>query len=146
MLDAKAFKKRIPHARFVSIIRTESDDCANVLGGKGPNAEMLQAIPWKWKQRQSCVDECVERPATVYPNVDQLWPDRFGRDTETSISFNATLLADFLAIARLYSWNNVVTMQRNAAHNPMVFETAINDTHLENVVMRLLLMPVRIRS
>lgn len=145
LLDAKAFKKRISHARFVSIIRAESDDCANVLGGKGPDAEILQAIPWKWKQRQLCNDKFIENPATVYPNVDQIWPDRFGRATEAPISFNATLLADFLAMVKLYSWSNTVTMQRNAAHNPMLFESIIKDTHLENVVMRFLLMPMQIR-
>lgn len=139
LLNAKAFKKRIPYARFAAF--EGEADTARILGGKGPNAEFLQSIPCQWKREDYKGD-----PVAAYPNTDRLWPDRFGRGAEDPIAFNAALMGDFLAACAKLSWNGTVVMERNGPHNPIVLTSTIRDTWLEDVKMRFLLMPVQIRS
>lgn len=138
LLSAKAFKKRIPYARFAAF---EDNETARILGGKGPTAEFLQAIPAAWKQEGYKGD-----PVQAYPRTEQLWPDKFGRDAHRPIAFNAQLMGDFLAQVARFSWNGTAIMERNGPHNPIVLRSTIRDTWLEDVEMRFLLMSVQIRE
>jgi hypothetical protein len=135
LLAAKQFKKRIPYARMVAIDDTTGNgEGARILGGKGPGNEFLQSIPWASAYADM-----------TYPNTDQLWPDKFTNSPEAPISFNAQLLGDFLQQVTRYSWNGTVAMQSNGKHNPLVFTSIIRDTHLEDVEMHFLLMPVQVK-
>lgn len=139
LLSAKAFKKRIPYARFAAF--EHEAETARILGGKGPNAEFLQSIPCNWQSEGYVGD-----PVAAYPKTDQLWPDTFGRDAGKPIAFNAALMGDFLAQVARLAWNGVAIMERNSPHNPIVLHSIIRDTWLEDVVMLFLLMPVQIRG
>jgi hypothetical protein len=150
LLSASAFKKRIPYAVAAQFDSVGGDN-ARILGGKTTSKTVtesesglafMQSIPAMWQPTYAFEGD----PAEQYPKVDQLWPSQFGRDTDTPIAFNAVLLADFLAEVKRYSTNDVVTMQRNGANNPMVFTSKMSGTWLDEVEMRFLLMPVQIRS
>ena len=157
LLSAKAFKKRIPHAvaaqlkNVNTVICGAPVDCtARILGGKTRDGMLdtasdkglafMQSISALWQPAYAFVGD----PAERYPKVDQIWPIQFGNDTETPINFNAALLADFLAEVKRYSTNDLVTMQRNGAHNPAVFTAKMSGAWLDEVEMRFLLMPVEI--
>lgn len=152
LLSAKAFKKRITHAVAAELGNTVGDGNARILGGKtkdgildsasGKGLAFMQSIPALWQPAYAFEGD----PAEQYPKTDQLWPSQFSRDTETPITFNAAYLCDFLAEVKRYSTNDLVTMQRNAAHNPAVFTAKMSGAWLDEVEMRFLLMPVQIRS
>lgn len=150
LLSASAFKKRIAYA-VAAELKGETDQLGNIriLGGKKANAvtsteesglQFMQSIPAFWQPAYAFEGD----PAEQYPKVDQLWPGQFGNDADTPIAFNAALLADFLAEVKRYSTNDLVTMQRNAATNPMVFTSKVSGAWLDEVEMRFLLMPVQI--
>jgi hypothetical protein len=151
LLSASAFKKRIPYAVAAQLDGME-DDNARILGGKIKDGILdlttlrglafMQSIPAFWRPAYAFEGD----PAEQYPKVDQLWPSQFGCNTDTPIAFNAALLADFLAEVKRYSDNDVVTMQRNGATNPMVFTSKMSGAWLNEVEMRFLLMPVQVRS
>jgi hypothetical protein len=135
LLAAKQFKRRIPYARMIAIDDTTGNgEGARILGGKGPGNEFMQSIPWA----SAYAD-------LTYPKYDQLWPDKFSNAPEAPISFNAQLLGDFLQQVTRYSEKGTVAMQTNGKHNPFVLTSTIQDTHLENVEMRFLLMPVQVK-
>ena len=150
LLSAKAFKKRISYAVVVELGNTVGDGNARILGGKARTLDsvsreglsFMQSIPALWEPTYAFTGD----PVTTYPKIDQIWPDQFGRIADTPIAFNAVLLADFLAEVKRYSTNDLVIMQRNAAHNPMVFTAKMSGAWLDEVEMRFLLMPVQIRS
>jgi hypothetical protein len=150
LLSASAFKRRIPYA-VAAELKDETDELGNIriFGTKGANVvasieenglQFMQSIPAFWQPTYAFEGD----PAEQYPKVDQLWPDQFGRDTDTPIAFNACLLADFLAEVKRYSSNGCVTMQRNGAINPMVFTSKMSGAWLDEVEMRFLLMPIEI--
>jgi hypothetical protein len=151
LLSASAFKKRISYA-VAAEIEGETDELGNIriLGGKtkdgtldlasGRGLTFMQSIPAFWQPTYAFVGD----PAEQYPKVDQIWPSQFGRDTDTPIAFNAALLADFLTEVKRYSTNDLVTMQRNGAINPMVFTSEMSGAWLNEVEMRFLLCPVEI--
>jgi hypothetical protein len=153
LLSASAFKKRIPYAVAAELKdKTDKLGVIRILGGKIKDGILdlttlrglafMQSIPAFWQPTYAFEGD----PAEQYPKVDQIWPDRFGRDTDTPIAFNAALLADFLAEVKRYSTSDCVTMQRNGATNPMVFTSKMSGAWLDEVEMRFLLMPVQIRS
>lgn len=142
LLSAKAFKKRISYAR-IAAFDDDTNGSVRILGGKGAVAGFIQAIPGLWEQ-EGFIGNGAER----YPNVDQIWPDTFGRACDEPISFNARLLSEFLDQVARYSCNGTVKMQRNSPINPMVFTSVIDDeaNWLADVEMQFLLMPVQVRA
>jgi len=153
LLSAKAFKKRIPYAVAAELGNVVGDGNARILGGKqtpnvspgeasGNGLAFMQSIPALWQPAYAFEGD----PAEQYPKVDQIWPSQFGNETEAPITFNAAYLCDFLAEVKRYSTNDLVTMQRNGAHNPAVFTAKMSGAWLDEVEMRFLLMPVQIRS
>ena len=146
LLSAKAFKKRIPYA-VIAQLGKNLGGVARIMGGKprsGLNHELqfMQSIPALWQPTYAFEGD----PAEQYPDIDQIWPDQFGHNTETPIAFNAAYLIDFLAEVKRYSTNDLVVMQRNGECNPAVFTTKMSGSWLNEVEMRFLLMPVQICS
>lgn len=151
LLSAKTFKKRIPYAVIAELGNTVGDGNARILGGKATSRtaaesenglSFMQSMPALWEPAYTFTGD----PVKAYPNVDQIWPDQFGCNTDAPIAFNAALLADFLAEVKRYSTSDLVIMQRNAAHNPMVFTAKMSGAWLDEIEMRFLLMPVQIRD
>jgi hypothetical protein len=144
LINAKSFKKRINRGRFAAIDDAGSD-IARILGGKGAGLEHLLSVPCQAKKNFTDSKELFH--ASDYPNLDQLWPDKFTNEPKGVVGFNAALLKDFLVQVERYSCNGTVKMQCNAPHNPLYFTAEIDDksSDLENVVMEFMLMPVQFR-
>jgi len=145
LLSGKAFKKRIPYARIARFDTPFSD--AAIYGGK-KLTEYIQSLPAVWQcEFQPAADTYADiNPATLYPDLDQKWPSQYGTDTDKPISFNAAYLADFMAVVKLYSWNDCVTMERNGSCDPAVFTATVDCEGFDKVKMEYLLMPIQLRD
>jgi len=151
LISAKAFRKRINYSKFVAI--DLGSKVANILGGKGAEFAFMQSIPYQAKKESASSEELFH--ASDYPNLDQVWPDKFTNEPKGVVGFNAALLKDFLVQVERYSCNGTVKMQCNAPHNPLYaphnplyFTSEINGdkpSYLENVVIEFMLMPVQLR-
>jgi len=145
LLSGKAFKKRIPYARIAEFETPFSN--AAIHGGK-KLTEYMQSLPatWQCELEGSKHNYTNINPAKLYPDSDRIWPSQYGRETDKSISFNAAYLADFMTVAKLYSWSDCVTMERNESCTPMLFTATVDCENLKKVKMEYLLMPLVVRD
>ena len=125
-VPAKVFKKRIAKGKY-SIIHS---DHVKVMNN---------------------VDECIVmnpmQPNTteIYPNVDNIWPDKFNNDPENPVFFNAALLSDFLNEVKRFSENQCTRMVMNKPTNPLEF-TADIELYDKEYKVEYLLMPINKRN
>ncbi|QTP86370.1 DNA polymerase III beta subunit [Synechococcus phage S-SRP02] len=138
LLNAAPLRKRVPYACWALV---RESGTVELLGGrvaKGsafPPAELIEARPWK-----SAAD------CYTYPQVCQLWPDRFSNTVGGPIAWNASYLAQFLAEVTRYSHNGVVRMEANHPTTPLVFSSSCELPGLDGCELEYLLMPVQIRD
>jgi hypothetical protein len=138
LLNAASFRKRIAHGHWALV---SDRGVAEVLGGriskggKFPPADLIEARPWKHAA------DCY-----AYPQLDQLWPDKFKNAAGGAIAWNASYLGQFLAEVSRYSHNGVVRMECNSPTTPLVFSSSCELPALEGCELEYLLMPVQIRK
>jgi hypothetical protein len=143
LLKASAFKKRIPNAGTFDIL---NEGCARITGGKKRGNDEIMSlnaiVNWLWEGERDIVSSTTCNPASLYPNIDYIWPSSYGRDCEEPITFDAQLCADFLKQVCNFSHSKCVTMQRNGKINPLMLTAEADDGYGAQVEMNFLLMPI----
>ena len=129
-LDAKLLKKKVNLAKYVII---GPDKSIEFIGGKGKLEDPLE------KRYQKLDFD------GVYPNYNQLFPEKFSNTPGGPIAFNSLYLSDFCQMAAKYSNNGVVKMVSNSPTTPMVFTAICDVERLEGLELEYLLMPVQVR-
>ena len=135
-IKPSTFRKRIPYAHFALF---RDDGTVDILGGKlsktskTPPSELIESRPWRASSDHN------------FPNVNQLWPDKFSFQPGGSIAFNASYLSDFLDVVSRYSTNGVVTQSFNGAFNPLVYTSDCEIYGCTDAKLEFLLMPVQVR-
>jgi len=138
LLNAASFRKRITYGHWALV---NERGVVEVLGGKVskggkfPPGDLIEARPWKHEA------DCYQ-----FPQLDQLWPDKFNNNPGGPIAWNASYLGAFLAEVSRYSHNGVVRMECNGAQTPMVFSCSCELPALEGCELEYLLMPVQLRN
>jgi hypothetical protein len=143
LLKASAFKKRIPNARTLDIL---NEEYARITGGKKRDNDEIMSLNatanWLWGGERDIISSATCNPASLYPNVDYIWPSSYGNNCEEPITFDAQLCADFLKEVCRFSQSKRVTMQRNGQINPLMLTAEADDGYGAQVEMNFLLMPI----
>jgi len=135
-LKAKPLRKRVAYAHYalirksgiVEFIGGKKSKTADTLPTESLSSVNASSHPW---------DDA------TFPHTGNLWPDRFGLNTERPIAFKASYLVDFCNVVSKLSLNGIVKMERNGNNTPAVFTCDCDVFSVEErVTLECLIMPV----
>jgi hypothetical protein len=139
-LKAKPLRKRVAYAHYALIRKS---GIVEFIGGK--KARTADTLPTESLISVNASSHPWED--STFPHTGNLWPDRFGLNTERPIAFNASYLADFCNVVSKLSLNGTVKMERNSNNTPAVLSCDCDIFSVENcVTLEYLIMPVVIRG
>ena len=117
-------------------VQLRTDGTAAAVRADGLSVELRQ---WFDPNRPGASQEY--RPQ--FPNLDQVWPDRFECEPGALIGANGNYLSTIATVAAKLSPSGWVTMESNAPTQPLQFTAPYRET---DAVLQFLLMPVQIRN
>ena len=139
-LKAKPLKKRVAYAHYALIRKS---GVVEFIGGK--KRKTADTLPTD--NLSSVHASSHPYDEAIFPHTGNLWPDRFGRDTDKAIAFNASYLSDFCNVVSKLSLNGTVKMERNSNNTPAVLTCDCDVFSVEDcVTLEYLIMPVVIRG
>ena len=143
LLHAKALKKAVAYGKLLAVTHEMR---AVFHGGKKGALSELSSVNLAGHFSVHTSDDCSK--VGTYPNLNQLWPDRFTNEPGNPWAFNARYLREWCAVAEKLSVNGTTRTQGNGAITPFVFscdyEKCIGQ-HFNDAQLELLLMPVQMR-
>lgn len=144
LLHAKPLKKAVAYGKLLTV----TDEMRAVFhGGRKEALNELSSVNLAGHFCVYTAADCGK--VGTYPNLNQLWPERYSNEPGKPWGFNARYLKEWCAVVEKLSHNGVVRMQGNAAQNPFVmacsYEPRIGQ-HCSEPELELLLMPVLIRG
>ena len=144
LLWAKPLKKAVAHASLLTVTR---DLRAVFHGGKKGALAELSAVNVSGFFSVHQVEDSTK--VGRYPQINQLWPDKFSNQPNGRFGFNARYLREWCAVVEKLSDNSVTSCVCNAAVTPFVwranYEPRVGQ-HFSDAQLELLLMPVQIRD
>lgn len=143
LLHAKALRKAVPYGKLLTV----TDEMRAVFhGGKKEALVELSSVNLAGHFSVHTAADCGR--VGTYPNINQLWPERYSNQPNRPWAFNARYLKEWCAVVEKLSHNGVTRTESNAATNPFVFACSYQPRigqHASEPELELLLMPVQIR-
>ncbi len=144
LLHAKGLRKAVSYAKLLTV----TDDMRAVFhGGRKEALGELSSVNLSGHYSVHTAADCSKVGA--YPNINQLWPDKFSNQPNAPFAFNARYLREWCAVVEKLSSNNVVKTECNAATTPFTFSCDYLPRigqHFSDARLDYLLMPVQIRN
>jgi hypothetical protein len=143
LLHAKALRKAVSYAKLLTVTHGMR---AVFHGGKKEALTELSSVNLAGHYSVNTADDCGK--VGTYPNINQLWPDKFSCEPGKPWAFNATYLKEWCAVVEKLSHNGVTRTQGNSATTPFTFNCSYVPRigqHAKEPELELLLMPVQIR-
>lgn len=142
LLHAAPLRKAQPQARLLTLT---NDLRALFHGGKGSGLNELASINLAGFYGVSSVDD---KHLPTFPQINQLWPDRFSNAPGDPWTFNARYIKEWFAVVDKLSPNGLTRTQSNSPTTPFVFDCTYEEQlgqHYTDARLELLLMPVQVR-
>lgn len=143
LLHAKALRKAVSYAKLLTVTHGMR---AVFHGGKKEALVELSSVNLAGHYSVNTADDCGK--VGTYPNLNQLWPDKFSCEPGEPWAFNAIYLKEWCAVVEKLSHNGVTRTQGNSATTPFTFNCSYVPRigqHAKEPELELLLMPVQIR-
>jgi hypothetical protein len=143
LLHAKPLKKAVAYSKYLTVT---NDLRAVFHGGKKAAVDELSSVNLTGQYSVNHIEDCGK--VGTYPNINQLWPDKFSNSPEAPWGFSASYLKDWCAVVEKLSTNGVFRTEGNGAKNPFVMTCSYSPRtaqHFTDAQLELLLMPVQIR-
>lgn len=144
LLHAKALRKAVSYSKLLTV----TDEMRAVFhGGKKEALTELSSVNLAGHYSVNTAADCGK--VGTYPNLNQLWPERYSNEPGKPWAFNASYLKEWCAVVEKLSHNGVTSCRGNSSSTPFVFRSSYVPRigqHCNEPEIELLLMPVLIRG